>query len=161
MTAIEPFPRKPQAPIDLDSPANIEYFVSLFYEKLLNDSVLAPMFTQVAQIDLPQHLPTIALYWQKMLLGDERYTNNTMAKHRVINRKQAFQAIHFERWLEHFNATNTTHFKGPFADRARTIAANVIKNMKSQMLTDNKGIPIRASGENKNDDHENHRAIRL
>lgn len=161
MATFETPPTTSEVLDDLDTPANIERFVSLFYDRLLNDTVLEPMFTQVAQIDLQQHLPTISLYWQKMLLGDERYNNNTMAKHRVINQKHAFQAVHFERWLEHFIATNNAHFKGPFSDRAKTIAANVIKNMQSQMLTDRHGIPINATQKSQHKGSEEPRAIRL
>ena len=61
---------------DLDSRENIERFVDLFYERLLADEQLAPIFVDIAEIDLAVHLPHIKDYWCKLLLG-ERVTSTT------------------------------------------------------------------------------------
>ena len=119
---------------DVDNPENISLMVSLFYDALLADDLMAPLFLEVAAVDLKAHLPTISRYWQKMLLGDTQYHNNTMARHRVIHRKHAFEEIHFQRWLDFFMSTLDQHFTGPYTDKARRIAINVIKNMKKQFL---------------------------
>lgn len=119
---------------DLDNAKHITQMVHRFYDKLLADELMAPLFLEVAQIDLKAHLPTISLYWQKMLLGDKQYNNNTMAKHRDINHKQPFQLEHYDTWLNYFLLTLETHFAGPFTDKAIRIATNVIKNMKKQFL---------------------------
>ncbi|MDP4650984.1 MAG: hypothetical protein NWS56_04425, partial [Haliea sp.] len=44
---------------DLDCRANIEAFVQRFYARVLTDPQLAPIFLDVAQIDLDVHLPHI------------------------------------------------------------------------------------------------------
>jgi hypothetical protein len=54
---------------DLDSPEHIRRFVHAFYAHLLNDEQLAPIFLDVAQIDLQKHLPLICSYWEKLLLA--------------------------------------------------------------------------------------------
>ena len=119
---------------DLDCPEQITRMVEGFYDALLRDELMAPLFLEVAAVDLKEHLPTISLYWQKMLLGDRRYRNNTMAKHRAIHRKAPFRNEHFSTWLAYFLANVDNHFAGPYADKAKHIARNVIKNMRKQLL---------------------------
>ena len=119
---------------DLDSADNITLMVNHFYDALLDDDLMAPLFLDVAKVDLSTHLPIISLYWQKMLLGDKTYQNNTMAKHRTINKQQVFAEEHYLTWLDHFTATAQAHFAGPYTDKALNIANNVIKNMKKQFL---------------------------
>lgn len=108
--------------------------VHRFYDALLDDELMAPLFLEVAAVDLKTHLPTISLYWQKMLLGDKAYRNNTMAKHRAVHAKAPFREEHFTTWLGYFLATVDTHFAGPYAEKAKNIAGNVIKNMRKQLL---------------------------
>ncbi|NQY84162.1 MAG: group III truncated hemoglobin, partial [Alcanivorax sp.] len=84
---------------DLDSPARIEEMVDAFYQRVLDDPLLAPVFLEVARIDLDQHLPLIAAYWKKMLLGDTAYDRHMIAKHRAVHDKQPLTGAHHERWL--------------------------------------------------------------
>ncbi len=55
---------------DLDCRENIDAMVHGFYQRLLNDPLMAPVFLDVAGIDLNAHLPVICEYWYKMLLGE-------------------------------------------------------------------------------------------
>ena len=119
---------------DLDTPEQITRMVRHFYDKLLADETMAPLFLEVAGVDLREHLPTISLYWQKMLLGDKHYRNNTMAKHRAVNTKAPFSNAHFTTWLRYFVETVDAHFEGPYAEKAQNIARNVIKNLRKQLL---------------------------
>lgn len=119
---------------DLDNPEQISQMVQSFYDALLADALMAPLFLDVAGVDLKDHLPTISLYWQKMLLGDRRYHNNTMAKHRAVHRQSPFRDEHFTTWLRYFLQNLDNHFEGPYTDKARRIARNVIKNMRKQLL---------------------------
>ncbi len=80
---------------DLDSRENIEFFVDRFYERLLADEQLAPIFVDVAGIDLAVHLPHIKDYWCKLLLGDKRYQRHTMNIHRQLHGKRPLQAQGF------------------------------------------------------------------
>lgn len=119
---------------DLDNPEQISRMVHRFYDVLLDDPLMAPLFLEVAQVDLTAHLPTISLYWQKMLLGDKQYQNNTMAKHRAIHRQHTFTDQHFDTWLKHFITTTEQYFAGPYTQKAQAIARNVIKNMRKQFM---------------------------
>lgn len=118
---------------DLDSAHNVDRFVDLFYARLLNDCVLAPVFLEDAQIDVRTHLPSISLYWQKMLWGDKQYNTNMMKKHRKINAHRPFSTAHYQRWLGYFEQTAKESFSGEYTDKALRIARNVIKNMEKHM----------------------------
>lgn len=118
---------------DLDSGEEIEGFVRRFYDRVLADPKLAPLFTEVAEVDLDQHLPLIAAYWKKMLLGESGYDRHTMARHRALHEKRALTREDARRWLDHFERTLDESYAGPGAERARRVARNVMKNLIKQL----------------------------
>lgn len=119
---------------DLDTPDQIDRFVHSFYNKLLKDDLMAPVFLKHANIDILAHLPTISLYWQKMLWGDRQYNNHMVNIHRAVHAKHPFEERHYQRWFEYFEQTASESFSGNFTDKALRIASKVIINMKKQML---------------------------
>ena len=118
---------------DLDSREHIEFFVDRFYERMLADEQLAPIFVDVAQIDLAVHLPHIKDYWCKLLLGDAEYRRHTMNIHRQLHSKRALQAQDFQRWLNFFAATVDDYFVGERAERAKQVAASIAANMQKSL----------------------------
>ena len=70
---------------DLDSAEHIAAFVDAFYERVLADPQLAPIFLDTAGVDLAQHLPHIRAYWEKLILGREGYRRHTMNIHRALH----------------------------------------------------------------------------
>lgn len=126
MTALDSRP-------DLDSREHIEFFVDRFYERMLADEQLAPIFVDVAQIDLAVHLPHIKDYWCKLLLGDAEYRRHTMDIHRQLHSKRALQAQDFQRWLSFFAATVDEYFVGERAERAKQVAASIAANMQKSL----------------------------
>ena len=119
----------------MDSRENIEFFVDRFYERLLADEQLAPIFVDVAAIDLAVHLPHIKDYWCKLLLGDKRYQRHTMNIHRQLHGNRPLQAQDFQRWLAFFTATVDEHFMGERAERAKQVAASIAANMERSLPT--------------------------
>ncbi len=120
---------KPRPNSDLDSRENIENFVDLFYAQLLSDEQLAPIFVDVASVDLEVHLPHIKNYWSKLLLGEPTYQRHTMNIHRQLHARRPLEEADFQRWLDTFVACLKTHYEGPRADRAAEIAATIAANM--------------------------------
>jgi hemoglobin len=119
---------------DLDSPQTIRQFVDKFYACLLADKKLAPIFLDVAQVDLELHKPLICQYWEKLLLGSDEYQRHTMNIHRLVDQKQKLEAADFEAWLSYFVATVDSHFAGPKADRAKHLASAIAANMQKSFL---------------------------
>jgi hemoglobin len=118
---------------DLNSRKNIESFVNCFYQKILADSRLAPIFLEVAEVDLSVHLPHIKDYWCKLLLGERSYRRHTMNIHRQLHRKSALQSKDFKQWLALFVATVDENYQGERAERAKKVARSIAKNMKFSM----------------------------
>ena len=118
---------------DLDTRENIERFVDLFYKRLLADEQLAPIFVDVAEIDLDVHLPHIKDYWCKLLLGEKRYTRHTMNIHRQLHGRRALRTEDFQRWLDFFTTTVDDNFQGPYAERAKQVAASIAANMQKSL----------------------------
>jgi hemoglobin len=120
---------------DLDSRERIAFFVDRFYERLLADEQLAPIFVDVAAIDLGVHLPHIKDYWCKLLLGEKQYQRHTMDIHRQLHSKRTLHAEDFQRWLDFFTSTVDAHFAGERADRAKRVAATIAANMEQSLLS--------------------------
>ncbi len=118
---------------DLDTPAHIHAFVTAFYDRLLADPLIAPVVLEVAGIDIRHHLPLICAYWEKLLLGDQRYRRHTMNIHRAVHASRALRPADFDCWLGHFRAALDAGFAGPFARRARGIAERIAGNMQAQL----------------------------
>ena len=118
---------------DLDSREHIEAFVDRFYARMLEDEQLAPIFLNVAAIDLAVHLPHIKDYWCKLLLGERGYRRHTMNIHRQLHGKQPLHAEDFQRWLALFNATLDAGFAGERTERARQVAASIAANMAASL----------------------------
>jgi hemoglobin len=119
---------------DLDSRQNIEFFVDRFYEGLLADEQLAPIFVDVAEIDMAVHLPHIKDYWCKLLLGEKGYQRHTMNIHRQLHTKRALHPRDFQRWLDFFVSTVDAHFAGERSERAKQVAAAIAANMEQSLL---------------------------
>lgn len=118
---------------DLDSPAHIREFVDAFYHRMLRDPELAPIFLDIAEIDLERHLPLIRAYWEKLLLGEKNYNRHTMNIHRAVHAKRALTQRDFERWLKLFCSTLDRNYSGPKAERARQVATHIATNMHNAM----------------------------
>lgn len=118
---------------DLDSVENIRQFIDAFYAELLADPQLAPIFTDVAKIDLSTHKDHIVSYWQKLLLGDSSYKRHTMDMHRAIDQQRHFTPADFALWLGYFKNNVQLNFAGPKAERALQIAERIAANMQANL----------------------------
>jgi hemoglobin len=114
---------------DIQSRQDIDQFIDSFYSKLLADEGLAPIFVDVAQIDLSVHLPIIKSYWAKLLLGDKSYRRHTMNIHRAVHSKQQFTEHNFNQWSTLFEATIDSMYVGDCANKAKKLAATIAMNM--------------------------------
>ena len=117
----------------MNSRENIAFFVERFYEEMLADPQLAPIFVEVANINLDVHLPHIKDYWCKLLLGEQQYQRHTMNIHRMLHGKRSLKPADFERWLRLFINTVDAHFVGERAERAKRVAAAIATNMESSL----------------------------
>ena len=52
---------------DIETRADLELLLRAFYNRLLSDSSINYMFTDVAMINLEEHLPHITDFWEQSL----------------------------------------------------------------------------------------------
>lgn len=123
----------PRSQPDLDDGAAVAALIESFYDRVLADPTLAPIFTEVAGIDLDEHLPRIQDYWRKMLLGERDYDRNMVAQHARIHAHFALQRHHFDRWLALFHEAVDAGFAGPGAERAKTLATRIADNLQRNL----------------------------
>lgn len=105
---------------DILTRKEVEQLVNQFYNRVLKDNLLAPVF---AHVDWQHHLPTMYNFWSSVLLGDMSYHGSPLSKHLGL----ALTTDHFNKWLKLFLETVDDEFTGPVAEeaknRANTIAA--------------------------------------
>ena len=140
MSSQEQSPRAPEAASrDLDTPDEIAEMVRRFYGDVAQDDLLGPMFNEVAKVDWSEHLPKLAAFWRRALLGQPGYAGNPFRAHLLVHAQRPFTAAHFERWLSLFHETVDLGWSGPNAERAHQLADRVAQVHSHQLL----GVPIR------------------
>ena len=110
---------------DLASRADLERLLVRFYGRAMLDVQLGPVFVDVAHLDLSVHLPRIADFWERWLLGTGRYDGRPMVVHRELHAKVALTPSMFERWLALWTECVDATAAGPVADQAKALAAGV------------------------------------
>ena len=118
---------------DLDSREHLDQFIQAFYAKVLVDPILAPIFLDIADVELDVHLPHIRNYWAKLLLKDTSYQRHTMNIHRELHSKHALREKDFKQWLALFTETIDEMYIGENADRAKKVAASIASNMQQTL----------------------------
>ena len=110
---------------DIEERSDIMLLVNRFYEKLLVDEVVGYLFTDIARINLEEHLPILCDFWETMLFDNMIYRGNPMEKHLALNLKEKLLPQHFDRWMMHWESTIKENFKGEKADKAIERARNI------------------------------------
>ena len=121
--------RKP----DITSRADIEKFITRFYEKVKMNEVIGFIFTDVVKIDWEHHIPVITDFWETILLDHPVYKNNAMGVHYALNQKVALKEEHFTTWVHLFSETVDEYFEGKVASLAKTRAQSIAGLMQHNM----------------------------
>lgn len=124
---------------DIESRSNIETLVNTFYEKIICDAMLGPVFTSKIPVNWNIHLPVMYQFWENAIFFTGDYIGNPMLVHKNIHKKVGLDVEHFDHWVELFNHTVDELFEGRNADLAKERAFNIAKAMKNQIVNNNKG----------------------
>ena len=115
---------------DITNREDIDLLMKVFYEKLLADKSISYIFTDVAKIDIHEHLPVIGNFWESILLNKNVYHNNAMKVHTDLNSKSPLRKEHFDTWLKYFMQSVDELFEGNIALLARQRATSVATMMQ-------------------------------
>lgn len=115
---------------DIETRVDLELLLRAFYNRLLSDSSINYMFTDVAKINLEEHLPHITDFWEQSLFYTGNYRKNVLQIHQDLNSKEKLTEVHFTIWLSNFNDTVDAMFKGENSDKIKTRALSIATVMK-------------------------------
>jgi len=111
---------------DISSKEDVTQLVHAFYEKVLLDQELSPLFSD---LNFEIHMPKMIHFWSFALLNEPGYTTNVVEKHLQMPLKE----VHFERWLFLFNETIDDFFSGEIANQAKQRAQLIGWTIKSKI----------------------------
>jgi hemoglobin len=112
---------------DIKDKKDIELMIRTFYASLLTNESISPVFENT---DFERDMPHMISFWSFILLDEAGYTTNVFDKHIHLAIKKEYFGI----WLDHFERTINSLFKGEKADlakqRAQTIAYTFEKKLE-------------------------------
>ena len=121
---------------DITNRDDLLQLVALFYRKLLADSSINYLFTDVARIDLPHHLSLLVDFWDNILFQKDSYRKNAMQPHMILHQQSPLQKHHFETWLRYFNESVNELFEGEkaFLAKERALSIATVMQIKISQL---------------------------
>lgn len=126
---------------DIENREDLLLLMQEFYKKLLADDAINYLFTDVAKIDLPHHLPILVDFWDSILFQSDTYRKNAMQPHMVLHQKSPLQKKHFEIWLDYFKETVDKLFEGvkAFSVKEKATSIATVMQIKIRQLPSNSG----------------------
>ncbi|MEP6749518.1 MAG: group III truncated hemoglobin [Bacteroidota bacterium] len=119
---------------DIENRDDIFHLMEHFYAKVIPDETIGYFFTEVAKINIVEHLPVITDFWEMVILGGTNYKKNAVAVHVHLNQLAPMEEKHFTRWLQLFTETVNQLFTGYKAELAKQRALSVATVMKIKIL---------------------------
>lgn len=110
---------------DIENRDDILLIINVFYSKLLADTSISYLFTEVAKINLEQHTPILIDFWDSMLFGTHTYKANAMQPHIDLAKKSNLTKAHFSTWLSHLYTSIDEHYEGLMASTMKNRAKNI------------------------------------
>jgi hemoglobin len=111
---------------DIANREDLLILMKCFYEKLLADSTISYLFTDIAKINLEHHLPVLVDFWDSIIFQSDTYRKNALQPHLDLHLKSPLTKHHFETWLRYFKESVDEKFAGDNAliikERATSIA---------------------------------------
>lgn len=138
---------------DIENRDDIERLVRAFYGKAMNDEIIGYIFTDVAKLDLDEHVPKFVAFWETNLLGKQTYAGGAFHPHANIHHQSPLRQGHFERWLILWTRTVDEMFDGPRAALAKVHALRIgnaflgrLQNEPDAAPVEDAGLPITQHG---------------
>lgn len=118
---------------DIETKEDLTFLMDEFYSKMLKDEVVGYIFTDVAKLNLKEHLPSLTNFWENLLLNSNGYKKDVMDIHFKLNEKEELQPAHFNRWKELLTETVNKHYKGEKAERMLNSANSIAGIMQFKL----------------------------
>ena len=127
---------------DIETRADCERLVRAFYGRALQDPIIGWLFTDIAKIELEDHVPQITSFWETILLGAQSYSGGAFRPHAELHMKARLRRGHFERWLALWRQTVDDLFAGERAELAKAHATRVARAFHGRLEAMDAGAPL-------------------
>ena len=121
---------------DLQDRSDIAELVGEFYRRAFEDSLIGPIFTDIARMDLDHHLPIMCDFWETVLFNAGLYRRNALQVHLVLGARFPLRQEHFDRWPTLWVSNVDEHFTGEKAELAKTqarrIAGSILRRLQGR-----------------------------
>ena len=118
---------------DLETRADIDRLLRHFYSRAMVDEVIGYLFTDVAHLDVEQHLPQIGNFWEQVLFQRPVYIGQPIAVHVPLHEAATLQPQHFQRWFSIWAEAIDELFVGEMATQAKRRAAIIAETMQYRL----------------------------
>jgi hemoglobin len=115
---------------DILNQEDLYLLVDTFYKKLLADTRISYIFTEVVKINLEEHLPILVTFWSQVILGTGGYSKNLTQIHLDVNMKEYLSPELFSIWLDHFFVAVDENFAGENSEKIKTQALSLATILK-------------------------------
>lgn len=121
---------------DIADRADLTALVTDFYTRVFADTVLGPIFVDIAHMDLAAHLPIICDFWETVLFRSGAYGRNALRVHQALQAQVALTPSHFARWLALWTRTVDDRHAGPYAEHAKVQAERIASSISRRLSGD-------------------------
>lgn len=115
---------------EISNREDVILLVNTFYQKVLTNNILAPIFQDIMKVDWSTHLPKMYDFWSSILLDTHSYNGNPMSVHLQMAGIVPLGEQEFSEWLSLFNQTLDDLFSGDKCNEAKLRAANIARLMQ-------------------------------
>lgn len=117
----------------LEGEIEVQLLVRKFYDKVMQDELLEPVFKHVYKYNWEGHLELMDKFWMNILFYTGEFSGNPMQTHKELHHFQRLDASQFTRWLQLFTETIDQLFEGDKAkmakERAHAIASVMVEKI--------------------------------
>ena len=105
---------------EISNRKDIALLVTLFYQKVREDSLLGPIFNEAIK-DWPTHLDHLTDFWEGNLLFTKAYHGDPLGAHAKVDaaNNNTIEPTHFGVWLNLWFETIDANFTGDIARKAK------------------------------------------
>lgn len=118
---------------DIRNRPDIALLIEAFYHRAFVDAVLGPIFVDVARMDLQAHMPVMCDFWETVLFQAGLYKGNAFNVHLDLHFQVPLTAMHFQRWLDIWEATVDELFAGDKAIQAKIQAGRIAGSIRRRL----------------------------
>lgn len=115
---------------DIKEYEDVQLLVNTFYQNVLEDSLLAPIFIQHLEGKWEEHHEKLARFWHTVLFREMRYYGRPQDTHEKLEVARE----HFDRWIEIWKLTVDSLYEGEIAEKAKyrgtTMADSFFKRLE-------------------------------